>query len=1373
MGVARRLGRVFLGKAVSGRTEFGGAMVRGLVSCAILGATILSFNLVVAAPSGASLSGWLNLNGQIEKSGGTFGWADTGTGSQSGCPSGAQAGAVNLAGTGGLFDCGSPDGSFNPNPALATTSATAVTGTAEGDIIPGSQTFIPDPANTETTQGCGSGGDQTGFVGGTKFGDNSGSYGLTQGKVTPSKDDMSDAYLVARTEGTSDPSPGNKELYFGAERIDTNGDTTVDIEFTQQTSFVSGTCASSTLNIPRTQGDFAIEFDWVNGGTVPSPVLFVWDCGKSPGTPCGAGNGQYVSASFPAGAIQLAENTAGTIPCGGWICRDTGGATTSVPQFGFIEGGIDLNLAGVGATCASTVVIDDHSAGTNGGPADQHDLVGPARFSTCPVPPMSTQQSLNPNGGEGSIAIGGGTWHDVATLQGDSTDGPPTGTVSFYECPATSVATQCTPSTGTKLGSDVGLTTGQPTTDDSSATSIDVPAPTAVGFYCFASVYNPATSPPALYSSASDNTPADPVDKNECVNVGPANPTFTTKIAPPSGASSEPAAPVGGAWGDSATVTGNTVGGAPNGQVDFYLCTTTSVTAQCGTTGATHLATVTTPDQTNPPASIFTLPSADDPTPTIGFYCFVAVYTAAEGGNYASVSQQNDTECFHVTPAASSTSTQQSTSSTGSGSVTIGATGTITDTVTVSNLGNTTAGTPGGSVTFYECGAMPGFAQCDTSNQVGAVKQLDSSGQATSDVIAAPMAVGTYCFGAVYTPGPNSNFSGSTDNIIGGSTGTTVAQNECFVVGQATPTLSTTIVPPSGATDTPSAPVAGAWGDSATVTGVTNGGAPDGQVDFSLCTTSSVSAQCMGGTHLATVKTHAVDGLASTFTLPSADDPTPTVGFYCFVAVYTAADGGNYKSVSQQQDTECFQVTPAPSSTTTQQSTSSTGSGSINIGGTITDTATVSNLGNPVGGAPTGSVTFTVCGPTTSAAACSDGTAVGTEPVALTTGSGGSSTAISPGFTPTAVGTYCFAAVYNPDSTSNYQTSKDNLSGDVQTSECFLVTKPDFKVVKTDVPGNGNPVQPGATIPYTVTVSNIGDGSGTATVTDVIPSNLTIVSPPPVCSVSGCVVTNTTGSTWTFTMALAAAGQSGDSGTVTFSAQVAASDTADVVNTATITSGPCDNGQAPTTTTNADAQAHAAVNNCSSTVTNPVPDFTVTKTDGPGANTPVAAGSTIPYTVAIKNVSATSGSAVITDTLPSQLTLASSPAPACTATAPDTCTVGGSGSTLTFTVSLAGGNTATATFSAVVAAAATGTITNTATITTGPCNTSAGCSSSVSNPLVVTLTATPTTAPPPAPVIAFTGADIAAMVASALALLGLGGFLVLISRRRRREGHIG
>ncbi len=56
------------------------------------------------------------------------------------------------------------------------------------------------------------------------------------------------------------------------------------------------------------------------------------------------------------------------------------------------------------------------------------------------------------------------------------------------------------------------------------------------------------------------------------------------------------------------------------------------------------------------------------------------------------------------------------------------------------------------------------------------------------------------------------------------------------------------------------------------------------------------------------------------------------------------------------------------------------------------------------------------------------------------TGSGDVGTATSAPVTPTAVGTYCFAAVYTPDAGSNYLGADDNVSGTVEQTECFTVT---------------------------------------------------------------------------------------------------------------------------------------------------------------------------------------------------------------------------------------------------------------------------------------------------------------------------------------------
>ena len=102
---------------------------------------------------------------------------------------------------------------------------------------------------------------------------------------------------------------------------------------------------------------------------------------------------------------------------------------------------------------------------------------------------------------------------------------------------------------------------------------------------------------------------------------------------------------------------------------------------------------------------------------------------------------------------------------------------------------------------------------------------------------------------------------------------------------------------------------------------------------------------------------------------------------------------------------ECMPPSTAPTTITTQQSASSSGEGTIVLGGSVTDTATITSSG---AGTPTGTVAFTECGPTSSAQPCSSGTAVGSA-VPLTSG-----TATSAAFAPTQVGTYCFAAVYTP-----------------------------------------------------------------------------------------------------------------------------------------------------------------------------------------------------------------------------------------------------------------------------------------------------------------------------------------------------------------------
>ena len=103
------------------------------------------------------------------------------------------------------------------------------------------------------------------------------------------------------------------------------------------------------------------------------------------------------------------------------------------------------------------------------------------------------------------------------------------------------------------------------------------------------------------------------------------------------------------------------------------------------------------------------------------------------------------------------------------------------------------------------------------------------------------------------------------------------------------------------------------------------------------------------------------------------------LGTYCYRADYVG--GGNYLASSDGSAGECFTVTQANSATI-----STPGDSSIQLAGSTSDSVTVT--GNATGGTPTGSVSFSVCGPLSSASGCgSGGTSLGTASL-----SGGSAT---------------------------------------------------------------------------------------------------------------------------------------------------------------------------------------------------------------------------------------------------------------------------------------------------------------------------------------------------------------------------------------------
>jgi hypothetical protein len=166
---------------------------------------------------------------------------------------------------------------------------------------------------------------------------------------------------------------------------------------------------------------------------------------------------------------------------------------------------------------------------------------------------------------------------------------------------------------------------------------------------------------------------------------------------------------------------------------------------------------------------------------------------------------------------------------------------------------------------------------------------------------------------------------------------------------------------------------------------------------------------------------------------------TPTAaGDYHWVAYYS---GDSPNTNSRNHNTDCLDtgedVTVGPASTTTV-TTPRVGSTAITapvaVGTSVTDHAVVT--GTAAGGKPTGTVNFFICNPTEVAAnggTCSSGGTAAGSVTPLTPGTGDTSTADSNAVVANVVGTWCFRAVYVPD-TANYTGSSDATTG-----ECFTV----------------------------------------------------------------------------------------------------------------------------------------------------------------------------------------------------------------------------------------------------------------------------------------------------------------------------------------------
>ena len=411
--------------------------------------------------------------------------------------------------------------------------------------------FVTDPLSQQT--------DAIFTGGGSKDDLNVPGWSWTTGSV-PDKDNINHAFAAAYEHD------GDTYVYFGLDRLANNGDAQVGFWFFKgNVGPVAGGSFSGTHQV----GDLLVLSHFTNGGAVSTIELYEWvgSGGDTNGTLDLVATGS-ICTEAPAldKACAIANTEEVDAP---WAYTPKFGDAGSFPAGSFFEGGVNLDeVFGGDAPCFSSFLAETRSS-------QSVDAVlkdfATGTFNTCQPPTLTTQVS------NATVDFGGNVT-DTATLSG--TDGPASGTVTFFVCtPAQITAAGC-PSGGSQLGSPVAVTT---TANGGSATSSAYTVgltSAAVGKYCFRAVYTPDAASQYLAASHTNAT-------TECFTVAPAT-IDIAKVANPAGPVS-----AGDPIGFDITVTNTGTGTALNvavndplpAGVDWTLGTVTGG-ASCSITGA-------------------------------------------------------------------------------------------------------------------------------------------------------------------------------------------------------------------------------------------------------------------------------------------------------------------------------------------------------------------------------------------------------------------------------------------------------------------------------------------------------------------------------------------------------------------------------------------------------------------------------------------------------------------------------------------------------------------------------------------------------------------------------------------------------------------
>jgi hypothetical protein len=702
----------------------------------------------------------------------------------------------------------------------------------DGNLLASPTTF--GTTDWENVAGLSAGFDLPSGTGDNSFGQGTKEDGpivtVVSGSIPKNKSDLTRFY-----EASSIGSNGHNFLDLAWERSNILGTANIDFEINQAVTPGLGSPGSHTIN--RTAGDLLVTFDFTNGGGKPTLGLLFWltaaagntagQCFSSNTLPCW-GNQETLNGSDSIGAVNNLD--AVTDP----LFPGSPNYINPVPALQFGETSIDLTSAGVfpPGTCEAFGSAFAKSRASASFTAEVKDFIAPipVNISNCgeikiikQTDPRgqnkvfsftSANQQLTQNANAGGVTCPGNT---TAGVQADG-----------------SFCLNDTGNTGATLGStDPAQNSTGNTVDEKNlqqgtyhVSEGDLPGGfTFESLNCTPDATSGSTATITAKTAAINLQPSGVVT---CLYVNQLNTaTLATQVS--NAGPVFPSNPVH----DTATVTGNQAGDTPTGMVTFFMCSQVPAGSSCNT-GGTNIGTGTlsgsgaTATATSPDVNT----SASPLTP--GRYCFRAEWPGDT--NYPPALTEfggsgGTNECFTVQTIMTTTKTTPSVGS--GGTTTFGSS--VTDSALVQAV-QTGDGTPTGNVTFFVCnpnqttgGACPsGGTQVGNPVPTTAVSgSSPPASSATSDAITANM-TGTWCFRAVYAPGPpnGSNYTGSSDASSG----------ECFTVTDTTSAASQqTWLPNDSATVTAdhNAPLNGTLsiqlytGDNC---GVTSGSAVSGQL---------------------------------------------------------------------------------------------------------------------------------------------------------------------------------------------------------------------------------------------------------------------------------------------------------------------------------------------------------------------------------------------------------------------------------------------------------------------------------------------------------------------------------------------------------------